>query len=49
MNNRRNIKPIKYVGPAAIYSPDVIDLIREDLSRGRPKKAAEKSSKKSKK
>jgi hypothetical protein len=32
------IKPLRYVGPTAIYDPSVIDLIREVAPRGRPRK-----------
>jgi predicted ArsR family transcriptional regulator len=34
----KNINPVRYVGPTAIYDPSVIDLIREPKPRGRPRK-----------
>jgi hypothetical protein len=34
----KNISPVRYVGPTAIYDPSVLDLIREPKPRGRPKK-----------
>jgi predicted ArsR family transcriptional regulator len=34
---KRGIKPLRYVGQAALYAPDVIDLIRY-IKMGRPKK-----------
>jgi hypothetical protein len=35
---RKDIKPIKYVGMTGIYAPSVVDAIREVPSRGRPKR-----------
>ena len=32
------VKPLKYIGQAAIYDPGALDLIREPKPRGRPKK-----------
>jgi hypothetical protein len=37
-----NIKPVRYIGQAAIYEPGAIDLIREPKPRGRPKKPDKK-------
>jgi hypothetical protein len=36
---RAKIKPIGYSGPTAIYSEDVIEIIRNVPGRGRPPKA----------
>jgi predicted ArsR family transcriptional regulator len=35
---KHNIKPLRYVGQAALYSEDVVNMIRETNPRGRPKK-----------
>jgi hypothetical protein len=35
---RRQIEPLRRVGPIPVYSPDVIELVKEDLPRGRPRK-----------
>jgi hypothetical protein len=35
---RRKIQPVGHVGYIPIYSPDVIDQIRQDLPRGRKKR-----------
>jgi sporulation protein YlmC with PRC-barrel domain len=35
---RLKIKPIRYVGPTAIYDPSVPDAIRNVPDKGRPKK-----------
>jgi predicted ArsR family transcriptional regulator len=32
-----HIKPLRYIGQAAIYDPAALDLIREPKPRGRPK------------
>jgi hypothetical protein len=34
----KNISPSRYVGPTAIYEPEVLDLIRAPNPRGRPRK-----------
>jgi hypothetical protein len=36
--HRRGIEPAYRVGPTPLYPPSVVDQIREDLPRGRPKK-----------
>jgi IS30 family transposase len=35
---RAGIKPVDYVGPTAIYAPEVVDQIRDTRPRGRPRK-----------
>jgi hypothetical protein len=35
---RRHIKPVRYIGPVGMYSSNVIDLVKEDLPQGRPRK-----------
>jgi hypothetical protein len=35
----REIKPIGYAGPTAIYDPSVVEKIREVSKGGRPRKA----------
>jgi hypothetical protein len=35
---RASIKPVGYAGPTAIYSPDVIEKVRDTAGPGRPKK-----------
>ena len=36
---KRNIKPLRYVGQAALYDSSVIEEIRNVPSKGRPKKS----------
>jgi IS30 family transposase len=35
---RKEIKPIAYAGPTALYDPSVIELIRNVPGKGRPRK-----------
>jgi hypothetical protein len=37
---RAKIEPVRYVGPTAIYTPEVMERIRNVPGRGRPPKAA---------
>ena len=32
---RRDIHPIGYIGPTGLYNEDVVELIREDIPRGK--------------
>jgi predicted ArsR family transcriptional regulator len=43
--NRLEIKPLRYIGSAAIYSNEAIELIRDHGTRGRPKAVPETSQK----
>jgi hypothetical protein len=36
---RAKIEPVRYVGPTAIYAPEVMDRIRNVPGKGRPPKA----------
>jgi DNA-binding Lrp family transcriptional regulator len=35
---RARIDPVRYVGPTAIYAPEVLEAIRNVPGKGRPKK-----------
>ena len=38
---KRGIKPVKYIGTAALYAPEVLEQIREEQPAHRPAKAKE--------
>jgi hypothetical protein len=33
---RAKIKPERYIGPTAVYAPEVVEVIRNSPGRGRP-------------
>jgi hypothetical protein len=42
---RAKIEPVRYVGPTAIYAPEVMERIREVPPRGRPGKPKDEDKK----
>jgi DNA-binding Lrp family transcriptional regulator len=46
---RAKIEPIKYVGPTAIYAPEIVEAIRSVPGKGRPPKAKPEAQNKTKK